>query len=394
MSSLRIRAAKPADLDAVIGLNTQAFNTPPSWQQRMREWFDPAHWRVAQDGASTVGVLRAFPLGHYYGGRAVPATGIASVAVAPEARGRGVATALMRAALAEKRAEGSPISSLYPATVPVYARLGYGFGGVRTRWKASLGDLPARANSSAVLEPFDPSSLDELMTAYEHFAITTNGLVARDREWWERRVLTAFEGPQYTYLTREHGEITGWMVYELTRPNAGEWRSVLSCRDLFWTTPNAARALLGLAAMHRSTCSGIEWVGPPVELLGNLTGEDSVEPEGSFRWMVRLLDVPAAIEARGYNPLAVARVTLRVEDPLFPENEGPWEIVVTDGRAKVARASEAEAVVDASACASIWTSLQSAHNAVRTGGLTATPEALEALGLIFAGPTPWIADFY
>jgi hypothetical protein len=31
---------------------------------------------------------------------------------------------------------------------------------------------------------------------------------------------------------------------------------------------------------------------------------------------------------------------------------------------------------------------------VRIGGLEATPEAMEALELIFSGPLPWIADFF
>jgi hypothetical protein len=38
--------------------------------------------------------------------------------------------------------------------------------------------------------------------------------------------------------------------------------------------------------------------------------------------------------------------------------------------------------------------LHRARDAVRIGGLEATPEAIDALELIFGGPLPWIADFF
>ena len=61
-------------------------------------------------------------------GRAVPMAGVASVKVAPEDRGRGLARRLMTALLDEIAARGYPLSALYPATMPLYRSLGWELG--------------------------------------------------------------------------------------------------------------------------------------------------------------------------------------------------------------------------------------------------------------------------
>jgi predicted acetyltransferase len=165
-------------------------------------------------------------------------------------------------------------------------------------------------------------------------------------------------------------------------------------RDLIWTTAAAGRTLLSIAALHRSTGERMTWPGPPTDPLADLIAEDPIENDGTFRWMLRLLDVPSAIEARGYPPMVEASVTLSVQDPLFSENEGPWRIEVGGGQAKVFPAERADAAADVQTFASVWSSLHRSRDAARTGGLRATDEALDALDLIFGGPMPWIADFF
>lgn len=59
-----------------------------------------------------------------FGGREVPSALVTAVWAAPAARGRGVASRLMRAVMAELRAEGFPITALYPANLALYRRVG------------------------------------------------------------------------------------------------------------------------------------------------------------------------------------------------------------------------------------------------------------------------------
>ncbi|HEV2686351.1 MAG TPA: sterol carrier protein domain-containing protein, partial [Actinomycetota bacterium] len=286
-----------------------------------------------------------------------------------------------------------PISTLYPATVPIYRKSGYGFGGVRTFWKTRLDALPQDGSLSA--STFSDDDIEEVNDAYERFASGTNGLVRRSADWWKRRVFSDWENRVvYRYLVREGGEITGWIVYTLSKGKGEAWRMNVDVRDLIWTTPSAGKTLLSLAALHRSTGETMNWPGPPTDPLADLIAEDPIENDGTFRWMLRLLDVPAAIEARGYSPLIDASVAIAVRDPLFSENEGPWRIEVDGGQAKVLPAEQADATVDVQALASIWSSMHRARDAARIGGLRATPGAIDALELIFGGPLPWIADFF
>src|SRR5687768_5716726 len=125
-----VRPATLDDLERIIPLVSQAFNFPRSGHQRIRDDFpiNVPTFRVLEENGRVMACMRAMDFAHFYGGRAVPAAGIASVAVAAEARGKGFGTVIMRESLSELRARGVVISSLYPATVPIYRQCGYGFG--------------------------------------------------------------------------------------------------------------------------------------------------------------------------------------------------------------------------------------------------------------------------
>ena len=136
-----IRPATEDDVEQIIALRTQAFNINEHGREAMRKDPRVPEVRMAELDGRVVGTARAIPFAHFYGGRAVEAAGISGVAVAAEARGRGVGAAMMREYLQELRPT-FPISTLYPATVPIYRHAGYGFGGVRTFWKSRLDALP------------------------------------------------------------------------------------------------------------------------------------------------------------------------------------------------------------------------------------------------------------
>jgi predicted acetyltransferase len=389
---VKIRPATVDDVERIIALRTQAFNIDEHGRDSMRKDPRVEEVRVAELDGKVAGTARAIPFAHFFGGRPIEAAGISGVAVAAEARGKGVGTTMMRELLRELR-PALPISTLYPATVPVYRTVGYGFGGVRTFWRTRIDALPQ--DGSLVASPFTDDDIDEVNDAYERFASGTNGLVRRSPDWWKRRVFNDWENRiVYRYLVREGGQITGWIVYMLAKANGEAWRMNVNVRDLIWTTPAAGKTLLSLAASHRSTGEMMTWPGPPTDPLADLIAEDPFENEGTFRWMLRLLDVPAAIEARGYSPLIDGSVKIAVRDPLFDENEGPWRIEVGGGQAKVFPAEQADATVDVQALASIWSSMHRARDAARIGGLQASPKAIDALELIFNGPLPWIADFF
>src|SRR5258707_7137785 len=67
----------------------------------------------------------------WWAGRELPMAGVASVKMAPEARGQGLARMLMTAQLRQIAERGYPLSALYPSTMPIYRSLGCELAGGR-----------------------------------------------------------------------------------------------------------------------------------------------------------------------------------------------------------------------------------------------------------------------
>ena len=61
----------------------------------------------------------------YFGGVAVPTSGIAGVTVAAESRGQGALTPLFDALLRAARDRGAVVSGLFPTAPRIYRRFGY-----------------------------------------------------------------------------------------------------------------------------------------------------------------------------------------------------------------------------------------------------------------------------
>lgn len=379
------------DRDRVLAIEMQAFNAPPGIIERMRA-VPPEAMRVAVDRGSVVAALRIHGFGHFFGGRSVPAAGIAAVAVAPEARGRRVAEVLMIETLRELRDEGIALSTLYPATVPLYRRCGYEYGALRTRFRAPLRALPRSAPLAC--EPWGDEALDEVEACYRSFAASSNGLIDRPREWWPDRLLARHERDVYRFLVREEGRVTGSIVYTQDPAKGSDWGYDLECRDLVWTTPGAAGALLALAGRHRSLGKDLVWVGPPAEPLAALLAEQDLSPDWCFRLMARIVDLPAAFEARGYPESARASVDLRVTDEHLPSNAGAWRLEVADGGATVGSVPDAKTTVDVGTLSALWTGLLSPGDARRIGRLDADDETVRALESMLSGPVPWVVEIF
>src|SRR4029453_8182826 len=81
--------------------------------------------RSSTNGNPIVGGLAIHDMGQFFGGKSLRMGGIGAVGIAPEFRASGAATQMMTLVLRDMRDSGFLISSLYPATVPLYRRAGY-----------------------------------------------------------------------------------------------------------------------------------------------------------------------------------------------------------------------------------------------------------------------------
>ena len=110
--------------------------------------------------------------------------------------------------------------------------------------------------------------------------------------------------------------------------------------------------------------------------------------------MVRILDLPSALIARGYPDEIEQELTIEVTDDLLPANNGRFHLRLAEGTMQVERGSIATAglKMDVRGLVPLYTSLFDARTLAMLGWIEGDERALRAADRIFSGPEPWMAD--
>lgn len=409
------KAPTDADRPALARVEGMAFNYEPRLERVVLDGR-----LCAYDGGSLVGTAAAIPLHQWFGGRRVPCSGISAVAVAPEYRGRGVASRLMVELLGQQRQAGRALSVLYPANSSLYRKLGYEFGGGRPQFAVPVTDLPS-AKAQPVSEVAE-GQLPELMQCFSRFASTQNGPVETEDETFfaGRWLAHAGEGThQRTVVVNGTAGVDGYASY-FTGEGERFGRFRVTCKHLVAATPDALVSLLSYFRRFENSAQTFAWYGPasgsPMSLV-LLTHGFSMETV-VLRWMARVLDVPAALEQRGFPPVD-AQFSLKIDDELFPANRGPWLVSVSQGTAKVVASGgagaagagagagaageargeteaggEAAEALSINAFSALYTGQATPADLVLAGLLRADDPRLDMFTELFAGPPPWMPDFF
>ena len=97
------------------------------------------------------------------------------------------------------------------------------------------------------------------------------------------------------------------------------------------------RAIWGIVASHSSIASTVRACLGPADPVHWLTREPDVAPTGRVAWMLRVVNAPAAIAERGFPASAEVTASLRLADPVCPDNEGLWTLEVSGGKGALSR---------------------------------------------------------
>jgi GNAT superfamily N-acetyltransferase len=335
------------DLDAEVELRHQAFG-PMDDASRDRTLTVAAESVAAGRhvgafaGQQLIGTAGYLDMRQWWHGRSMPMAGVAGVKVAPEARGRGVGKALTTALLGAIADRRYPVSVLYPATTPIYRSLGWELAGglyhatVPARSLATLvppdvgvlppdvgvlppdvGVLPP-ATALRRAGPDDAAEVIEIIGA-AHEAARHCGPATRAtadvRRWLSDPHL-------FSYLAGD-----GFLAYR--------WQD--GGRELLVECAVAAAAsttiqIWSVVASHASIARRVRAQLAPDDPVGWLTREADVGLAARTPWMLRVLDAPAAIAARGFPTAAAVSAVLRLEDPQLPANSGRWMLEVSGGK--------------------------------------------------------------
>ncbi|PTL83671.1 enhanced intracellular survival protein Eis [Vitiosangium sp. GDMCC 1.1324] len=381
------------ELAAAEDIVCQAFAMPPEegrvWRQKIEA--GGAQLRVLRQGGPVAATLIHFSMGQWFGGRRIPLVGIAGVGVAPARRGQGSGVRLMQACLQELRGQGVPLVGLYPSTQPLYRRVGFEQAGSRFEIRVRLSGLDFQERSLS-LRPVEASDLPALHDVYRRCAQRQQGWLDRGPYIWNRVTHPRGE-TAYGYLVEGPSGVEGY-VYLSRRSLPQSIHQELSLTDLIALTPAAGRRLLSFIGDHRSLTDEVVWRGGPADPLLLLLREQTYQVKHLFHWMLRVLDVPAVLQARGYPAGYSGALHLEVEDELFPENRGRFVLEVENGVAEVRPGGDGDVKLHVRALAALFSGFLSPAALQFVGVLEADEASLRTAAALFSGPPPAMPDMF
>ena len=348
-SGTDIREITPADdLDAIIDLARRAFGpgagagSPEAVaRRRARTGQAIADQRVFGTfaGGRMVASASWHDMQQWWYGRSLRMAGVAAVMVAPEFRGRGVGRTLMTEVLDAIARRGYPLSVLYPATTPIYRSLG---------WEMAGGDyrvsLPARSLRSLLAPDISRNTAGTLadepaggLHAVPFARATPDDAAAVIEVIGRAHQLARHSGPN----TRDAASAAAWLadpdLYAYLAPDgflAYRWGQghEIKVERIVAATERTVRELWSIVASHSSTADTVTARVGPADPVFWLTREPDTRVTFRELWMLRLVDVPEAIAARGFPMSAQLSLPLFIQDETREDNAGLWELSVTGGR--------------------------------------------------------------
>lgn len=384
---MRYDKARPEDLGPLGSLLATSFGFP---DEDAVGWFETAgieNIRVMRDDHIAGGLI-LIPMAQWFGGRSVPMVGMAGVGVAPGARGTGLATTMMRKAVQELRRQKVALSTLYPASVPLYRRAGYEIAGAS--WRMSIGCKALRGGERPLsVRSYAPSDEKQVRAVYADYARGRNGWVDRGEYVWFR-TRRKWEGAD----TRGHvfeasSGIDAYVFYRQKRTPMG---FDLRISDMAARTPQAMRSVMTFLADHRSLAEEVVWFGGIDDPWLFLLPEHRYAVRLHHHWMLRIVDVASALEARGYPHNVAADLHLAVKDDVV--RAGNYRLRIEDGKALVKEGGRGSLALDVRALAALYSGHLDALALARMGRLVGPARQIEAARAAFSGAPAAMPDFF
>lgn len=402
------RPIRKAEIPIVAEIQSRAFRRDAARYLEAYEgpWrFSWRDLRVLEDEQGTpVAAVTLFHRAVSLNGSEMPAGLVGGVAVPPEQRRRGYASAMMGGLLEELSRHKTPLSLLFPFSSAWYQRLGYGLANLT--WHLTipprlLVDHVERRNVRRC-ESDDEAGM---RACYERARLDprNNGWLARSDWEWTHRVWK-LEHESAVYET--DGRVEGYLVYTLAWGGEGAPVEVI---EWVWTSEAAWRGLAGFLAALGDQATAIVHSAPqgdplllslpePYDRMGRAV-EFVFYPTAQLisGFMLRVVHLPEALRQRRYPSDLRATLLLQVDDPQLPANSQPWQVEFAGGAATVrpavqrlaaAQHARLAAHTDIATFGQLFAGLLSAEQARLTGRLQADDTTCALLSVAFAA-APW-----
>ncbi|HEX5858692.1 MAG TPA: GNAT family N-acetyltransferase [Microbacterium sp.] len=319
------------------------------------------------------------------GGRGIPMWAISGVTVAPTHRRKGIARSMLEGELRTAAAEGVAIAGLTVSEATIYGRFGFAPATFATDWSIDtrralwIGPRPDGRLDFMSRE----AARDELAALHDRVRPSRPGEIQAWPALWRRMTGLApgQEGGKKLRAVRyadAEGVTRGVVVYAIGEERDDFSKHELTISILLSETPDAYAALWRFVLEHDLVSvvkASLLSVDEPLRWM--IADQRAATLGTSEHGWLRIIDVPAVLEARSY--ATAGDFVLRVTDPLGLA-EGTWRLTIDDAGTGRAAAVDAARGASSERRAPDATLTAGALAAIVLGGVRA--ETLRTAGLV------------
>ena len=393
MSQISVRQAKISDIDRIAELRSIGFGSDVN-MVRQHVLSNPRYTLddiiVAAIDGEVVGTACAFSTQMWLSGVPVSMGAVASVTTHPRYRMRGVARAMMEALLQRMADAGLAISTLFPAEHTLYYRFGYASAAIWHAYSIAPNNLPYFEDVAHVRQ-YRADDCPTLQSLYRGTQLSRrDGRLSRSIAWWKKFTTEDQRVANRRLVVFDDGGIEGYAKFLRTTDRK------LKITEFVANTDAAYRGLWTFIGSEPEV-DAIEYLAPPDESIHHLLNIPADSEGGNRGWifndiyhatstfMLRVINLDAALTSRFYPADLQGRYVLKINDPHLPQNNTPLQLRIVDGRAETHPAHNAADIeTDIITFSQIYCGFLHPAAARRLGKLSAADDAVTWLGRAMA----------
>jgi predicted acetyltransferase len=403
---VQLRPITSDEFPAFAKANGTAFGWEPNAEvlAESLETIELERTLAAFDGEEIAGTTAIFSFDMTVPGGALPVAGVTWVSVRPTHRRQGILSGMMRRQLEDVREKGEAIAALWASESVIYGRFGYGVAAETIEFSvqrehARFAREEAPRGRCRIVEREE--ALRDWPPVYDEARLRFPGAYTRNEAWWRCHTMRKIDlgrraGIRFYVQYEEDGRPLGYARYRVRSEVTDNLADgTLMVEELIGVNDDAFAALwryifgVDLIGTIRA------WPRPTFEPLVWMLADPRrmVRKYLDALWL-RIVDVPAALEARRY--AATGTVVFEVRDNFCPWVGGRYELEAGAEGARC-RLSDKEPQVTLSAAdlGAVYLGGVRLTTLRRAGRVEGDWEALRRADALFDwDPPPWCPEVF
>ena len=327
---MQFRRATEADRRAVESLWAYCFEKPdePFFQWYFSKVCQMDDVVVAEENQHVAADLHLRQYTLNLRGNSMPVDYMVGVATHPAARGKGIASKMLKNAFRISRSRGKSAVILMPSDASFYMPLGFSFyvqqweRSAAPEWLARIGEKPERAMTIS-----SPDEWQILASVYEQFTKQRNGFTLRDEKAW-RTFIEGQLNEGYIAVTGDENGPTGYLCYGM------DGRRLIA-NEMAYASDRGRRGLYAFMAGHRGSIDRCVWYEPLDDCSfyywPNGAEHTYIENRTFPFMMARITDPVGVIDGLPCDKHLKGEYSFQLVDPVLSENNGIYMVRAEDG---------------------------------------------------------------